>query len=208
MGEPQYYPVDIIKRTKEILKNNYEYFRKQDREVTFLINCLLGLVVTIAENERAKQFVFKQNIDDNFLAFIPDTLGFIGKAPSPEDWSKDDLIDADTQKVKSSSSFQVFRKKDLKGSKTKYWFINKIRNGIAHQNIDAGADTKGNNKADQNEDSVHQSDDGNKWTHVRLWNTSSSGIDFVIVFTIEQLLNFADELAQQYLQAVAENHDA
>ncbi|MDT8301623.1 MAG: HEPN family nuclease, partial [Sedimentisphaerales bacterium] len=77
-------------------------------------------------------------------------------------------------------SVKVGHKKDLKG-KNKLWLINKIRNGIAHQNI------KGINEND-------------RWIGVRLWNnTSASKKDFEIIFTIEELKSLAIALSDKYL---------
>lgn len=65
--------------------------------------------------------------------------------------------------------------------KTKQWFINKIRNSIAHQNID-GVSVKG------------------EWTGVCLSNIYSSRKDFEINFSVEELRNFALKLSTIYLE--------
>ena len=52
MSAIENYKIEFIKRTKEILEGNFQILEEKDREVTFLLNCLLGLIVTISENEK------------------------------------------------------------------------------------------------------------------------------------------------------------
>ncbi|UCE46511.1 MAG: hypothetical protein JSW47_12915 [Phycisphaerales bacterium] len=52
MAEMKSYPVEFIQRTHELLDKSFHDFAKEDREVTFLMNCLLGLIVTLSENEK------------------------------------------------------------------------------------------------------------------------------------------------------------
>jgi len=76
---------------------------------------------------------------------------------------------------------KVSHKDDLK-KKSKLWLINKIRNGIAHQNIE-GVNENG------------------KWIGVRLCNKNNdSKKDFEIVFAIEELKRFAITLSNKYLE--------
>lgn len=164
------YKIDIVKRTKEILDENYKSFEEKDREVTLLLNCLLGLIVAISENEKRKKKVFKDNIDDYFLSLIPDKVGFV-----ESNRVGDDLTDANIKQL----NVKVGHKEDLKG-KSQLWFINRIRNGIAHQNIEG----------------INEND---KWIGVRLWNTNASIKDFEIIFTIEELKNLATTLSGKYL---------
>jgi hypothetical protein len=164
------YKIDFIKRTKEILENNFQFFEEKDREVTFLLNCLLGLIVTVSENEKKEIKVFKGMIDDDLLNLIPDTIGFIEKNQVDEDLTNVDLTQLDI-KVGHKSSLK--RKKQL-------WLINNIRNGIAHQNIQG-----------INENGI--------WVGVRLFNTRDSIKDFEIIFKIEELKKFAVALSDKYL---------
>jgi hypothetical protein len=171
MGAIKNYKIDFIKRTKEILEENFQNFEEKDREVTFLLNCLLGLIVTISENEKTEKKVFKDNIDNDFLTMIPNKIGYVKR-----DRVDDDLTNVDLTEL----SVKVGHKKNLKG-KNKLWLINKIRNGIAHQNIEG----------------INEND---RWIGVRLWNnTSASKKDFEIIFTIEELKNLAIALSDKYL---------
>ena len=79
MSAPVNYKIEFVKRTKEILEENFQFFQEKDREVTFLLNCLLGLIVTISENEKRKNNVFRGAIDPDFLNLIPEKIGFIEK---------------------------------------------------------------------------------------------------------------------------------
>jgi hypothetical protein len=159
----------LVERTKEILEENYPLFEEKDREVTFLLNCLLGIIVTISENEKRKNEVFKGFIDDDFLDLIPEKVGFLKDIPQDHD-----LI------TRQYVRLGVGKKEDL-AQKSKLWFINRIRNGIAHQNID-------------------DISTGNKWIGIRLWNQKSSTRDFEIEYSIQELKIFALELAKIYLE--------
>ncbi len=173
MGEINKYSIDIIKRTKEILENNYKKFEKEDREVTFLMNCLLGLIIAISENEKRKRRIIKKTIDESFLNMIPSKIGFINSKSIQQDFTDTDL---------TKLCLNVGHKEELIG-KDKLWFINKIRNGIAHQNI------YGINK--------------NKlWVGVGLWNENNGKKDFEIVFTIKELKGLAIKLAKEYLRDI------
>ena len=139
------YRIDFIKRTKEILEENFQSFEEKDREVTFLLNCLLGLIVTISENEKTGKKVFKDNIDNDFLTLIPDKIGFVKRNRVDDDLTNVDLTELNVK---------VGHKEDLK-RENKLWLINKIRNGIAHQNIEG----------------INEND---KWIGDRLWNNTNA----------------------------------
>lgn len=170
------YPIGFIRRTKEILEKNYPHFEENDREVTFLLNCLLGLIVAVREAEvKSKVKVFDGNIDDDFLALVPETIGFV--KTTDNDIGKD-LTESNVNRV----DFPVSHKKDL-GNQTKPWLLKMIRHGIAHQNL------------------LPINNDG-EWVGVRLWNEPVRKVkDFEIVFMIEELKKFAIGLSSKYLNA-------
>ena len=170
MGEITNYKIEIIKRTKEILENDYPTYQEKDREVTFLMNCLLGLIIAISENEKKIRTVLKGNIDDDFLSLIPEKIGFMDSKKI-----KDDLTNSDLTQI----SINVQHKDNLT-SKDKFWFVNKIRNAIAHQNI-------------------YGINENQKWVGVRLWNMNNDKKDFEVIFQIDELKNFALKLAEMYL---------
>jgi len=172
MSAIENYRIDFIKRTKEILEGGYKDFEEKDREVTFLLNCLLGLIVAVSENEKRENKIFKGNIDNSFLELIPESIGFIEKGQDENDLANKDLTILD---VVVSHRTDLKRKKQL-------WFINKIRNCIAHQNVQ-GVNENG------------------KWIGVRLWNENASMKDFEIILTVEETKNLAIALANKYLKS-------
>lgn len=178
--ETENYKIDFVARTKEILEEDYSHFEGKGREVTFLLNCLLGLVVTISENEKENQQVFQGKIDDDFLELIPDKIGFYLN-PEQVNPEQESCILIDVSSVECR--VRVGHKKELR-KKTKLWLINRIRNGIAHQNIE-GISKEG------------------QWTGVCLWNIDKkSRKDFEIIFTIDELKNFAIGLSSRYLNEI------
>ncbi|MGA2782434.1 MAG: HEPN family nuclease [Smithella sp.] len=176
MGAIEKYKIEIVKRTKEILQDFYPTFIKEDREVTFLMNCLLGLIIAITEAEKIDKKLLRGKIDEEFIRNIPDKVGFIQLKRIDLDLADKDLTEI---------NLNVGHKSDLLG-RYKLWFITRLRNCIAHQNIYG-----------INEDS--------KWICVRLWNINNSKKDFEIVFTIDELKNYAIELATKYLETNQQN---
>jgi len=178
MGSNYDYPNEFVKRTLRLLKENFHIFNEKDIEVTLLLNCLLGLIVTVRENKkRNKLSFFDDDIDDHFLTFVPAKVGFVDSKPVSESY---DL----TKMNMNESNVSVSHKDDLK-KKPKFWLIDKIRHGIAHQNIEG----------------VNH---GGKWVGVRLWNGSNKGKkkNFEIVFTIKQLRKLAIEVSNKYLSFI------
>ena len=168
------YRIDFVKRTKEILESGYQNFKDNDREATFLLNCLLGLIITISENEKKSKSVFKGVIDSEFIEIIPSKIGFIKKYNTDTDYTHADLTEL---------ILKIGHRDSLIGMR-KLWFINKLRNGIAHQNIEA----------------INES---GTWTGIRLWNINNySEKDFEIIFTISELKNLAIKLSDIYLKTV------
>jgi hypothetical protein len=170
MSEIKNYKIDIVKRTNEILVDFYPIFKEDDREVTFLMNCLLGIIIAITENEKDSRNYLRGNIDDDFIKFIPENIGFIIAKNINEDLTNFDLIEINVK---------VGHKLNLIG-RDKFWLLSKIRNCIAHQNI-FGINENG------------------QWIGVRLWNMNNSKKDFEIVFTIDELKSYAIELASKFI---------
>lgn len=157
---------DFINRTKDILELEFKHMAEQDREVTFLLNCLLGTIVAVLESEEGKKQL-KGNVDGEFITLLPDEIGFIKKP-----LEQDSLINVTTGSIK----FEVGNKADIK-SVPKSWLLKKIRNGIAHLNIE-------------------WKNEGGQCKAIRLWNEPKPQIrDFEIVFTVEELREFAVRLS-------------
>jgi len=170
MSEIKNYRIDIVKRTREILSDYYPIFKEKDREVTFLMNCLLGIIIAITETEKFSRNFLRGIIDDDFIKAIPEKIGFI-----LSENIIDDLTNCDLTEI----NLNVGHKSDLIG-KDKFWLLSRIRNCIAHQNI-------------------YGINENKKWIGVRLWNMNNSKKDFEIVFTIDELKNYTIELANNFL---------
>jgi len=166
------YRIEFVERTRDLLNNNFSDFKDKDREVTFLLNCLLGLIVNVSENEKKTNLTFKGKINDDFLLNLPEKIGFIIKSSDKHNLTDSNLTKIDTK---------VGHKDDLKEC-TKLWFVNKLRNGIAHQNIEG-------------------INDNDVWTGLKLWNTTNELIDFEVIFTIEELKKLTLKIADDYLES-------
>lgn len=169
---PRNYPVDIVKRTKELIESQYQNIERQDSlEFTFLINCLLGLVVAVAEGDVKE---FKKPIDDDFLSYIPREIGFFKKG-----FVRVKNI-LENPRIETP---QLYGWNDLKGQ-SKEWFVGKLRNAIAHQHIAP---------IPEQEDVM--------WAGVKMWNEPIDGIvDFEIHLTKEELKNLAIKIAEDYIR--------
>ncbi len=173
---------EFVKRTKEILKKEFYNFVHKDREVTFLLNCLLGLIVTVSEIEKAEgNKVLDGEIDDKFLALIPKKIGFVNEK---------DGVDEDlgliNKKTVAELNIHVCHWDEL-SRKKKSWLLSKIRNGIAHLNIE-------------------WENDNEKIKAIKLWNKpfgpkNAKKKDFEIIFEIEKLRKFAIGLSTKYLNS-------
>ena len=109
---PEFYIDDLPFNTRRLVEECSSYIEEtMGLEVTFLINCLLGLVVIVSEKHKDKIGSKKLSI---FSSCLPDK--FIG---TRYNYSRIDTIE----------------KKDYCHISASY-FISKLRNGISHQNID------------------------------------------------------------------------
>jgi hypothetical protein len=185
MSSIKYYKIEFVERTLKLVEAMFENIKKeQDLEVTFLMNCLVGLIVTVAENKQSEHF-FSGNIDAGFVEKIPKTVWYLHKGKNSDCGN---LQEADSTKpffISEISDFAVKSKGDLitDVKYTKNQFLKKLRNAIAHQNVKS-----------RNEDG--------KWVGVRMWNeTKSNLVDFEIEFTIAELKNFAIYIANIYIEA-------
>jgi hypothetical protein len=77
------YQKEFGKRTVEVLEKGFEPLKKLGREVTFLMNCLLGTIVVISEKENKRNDLTRNSflagtIDETFFR----TLGI----PIKQEW--------------------------------------------------------------------------------------------------------------------------
>lgn len=171
---------DFVQRTNEMLKDNWPYLQDKDKEVTFLLNCTLGLIVAIAEDEEIAKnnfkTLFKDNFDRTFLDLLPKRIGFVD---SKETVCNDLTVDG------AEVNVVVGHKEDLV-EKDAPWLLKKIRHGIAHLNIRF-----------ENEDEQIKT--------IRLWNNPIHNKrlrDFEVVFEIKELRDFATKLSDRYFELI------
>lgn len=111
MGAVDNYSVEFPRRTLKLLQSfeakNIDY----NLNVTFLMNCLLGLIVTAIENSERRQLI-NGNVDDEMLSFLPDNVEL---------------------KV-ANQNLKEYPKSVLK-TRGKLATLKKLRNSIAHQHI-------------------------------------------------------------------------
>ena len=150
------FEIDFIERTKNlVIEYNGEY------KLTNLLNCLIGLI--ILPNERAQDdfpMVWDEEIKD--LPIYPD-LKILSFEP--------------IQKIDRQSGKITYYPKTLK------FFLKKLRNGIAHQNI-------------------KPINDGNLFVGVTISNRFQGIKDFEIEFRRKELQIFAIFIAEQYLHHI------
>ncbi|TRX33993.1 HEPN family nuclease [Flavobacterium restrictum] len=174
MSSIKNYQIDFVNRTKKLLSENFEDFKNRDLESTLLLNCLLGLIVVVSENEKNGNKSLKGKIDESFLNFIPQKIGFLIKSQHKKDLTEIELTNIQTE---------VGHRNDLTKFE-KLWFVNKIRNGIAHQNIEG----------------INEND---LWIGIKLWNTNNEKTkDFEVIFTMEELKKLALKIAEDYIISI------
>jgi hypothetical protein len=116
------YQKDFVERTKKLMENYYKCIEKEDElEVTFLINCLLGLVVVIAERGvTAAKGLIK---DKDFLRTIK--ICFLNKKTNNMQCV-----------IENNETTADVEHKETLGAYQYQWFLTKMRNAIAHQHIE------------------------------------------------------------------------
>jgi hypothetical protein len=112
MGAVNNYSTEFPIRTLKLLKSFQDKKIDYKLNVTFLMNCLLGLIVTAVENSERRQLI-QGNVDDEMLGFIPDNVELkIGNQPL------------------------LVHPKALLKTRGKLSTLKKIRNSIAHQHVE------------------------------------------------------------------------
>ena len=112
MGAVNSYSTEFPKRTLKLLKSFQDKKIDYKLNVTFLMNCLLGLIVTAVENSERRQLI-TGNVDDDLLNLLPENIELkIGN------WD-----------------LSILPKAALK-TRGKLSILKKIRNAIAHQHLE------------------------------------------------------------------------
>ncbi|WP_296331180.1 HEPN family nuclease [uncultured Treponema sp.] len=171
---------EFVERTKKLLESSFEEVESINHyEVTFLLNCLLGLIVAVSEFDSRKKEnkIFNKKIkdDSNFLAHIPSDIQYFDNTEV--------AIGSNYGRLhKRDYSVSEKNKEDLQTSDKKQdWYLKKIRNSIAHLNIEP-----------ENE--------GDKWIGVELYNEDQKMKDFSVVYKNTELKKFAIYIAGKYLE--------
>jgi hypothetical protein len=159
------YKREFIKRTGEVLETNFTTMSEKGIEFTFLMNCLLGTIVIIHEKEKEKE---KQKSRMGINSFLNRQL------------NDTDLLEIINRQPENMN---------LYSEKTIFEFLKQLRNGIAHQNIEAI------NVTNEKEST---------WEAVKIWNRTSQNQKDFVTFTKDNLKEFALELVAKYLEAEEE----
>lgn len=111
MGAVNNYNIEFPRRTLKLLQSFRDKKVDYNLNVTFLMNCLLGLIVTAVENSERQQLM-AGNVDNDLLNLLPDNVEIkVGNHP-----------------------LATFPKARLL-TRGKLSVLKKIRNGIAHQHV-------------------------------------------------------------------------
>jgi hypothetical protein len=165
---PKNYSIEFVERTKQVLEILEQKAKENNLEVTFLLNTLLGLIVMCSEKGKN---IFNKKIDDDFIEKI-----------IPQDIQITENITIEFKQGMDDKIERNITKKEFLISKEQIWFIEKIRNGIAHQNIEPNPNG------------------GEIWTHIRIYNKRNNKIDFGVTLSIDQLKKLALSIADTYLE--------
>ncbi|MDR0619699.1 MAG: hypothetical protein LBG17_07375 [Bacteroidales bacterium] len=170
------YKKEFGTRTVEVLEKGYRPLTTLGREVTFLMNCLLGTIVVISQKEddrkKAARAVEEAKIEENKTkaAKVVEEVGV-----------RNSFLDGEINE-------DFFNKLDIPVKQVlnvddRLDFISNIRHGIAHQHI-----KEKNGMNDKNE---------NTWKGVIIKNPDQN---FEIEFTTDELRKFAINLAKKYYE--------
>ncbi len=190
------YPKEFVARTVLLFDKVEKCAEKEGLEVTFLLNCLLGMLVSVLENIDKLD---KSNFDKSLFAIKLNSKELEGIIPESIKAIKDtDILKSYKEQINShgflkeitaenitieSSTINFIPKQTLLNNDL-IWLLRKIRNGIAHQNI-------------------MPTSESNNWKGIRLWNHNPQGIkNFAIEFNISQLRKFSKEIAERYLKSI------
>lgn len=183
---PKNYPKDFVERTLRLINECYDETKSKELEVTFLLNCLLGLIIATNENIENDDYFIKTRLNDSkLIKFIPKSIAQLDFKVFDKDIkdkiNKKSLINQLDDEITISSQIKIEKFKQLKNLTLKQ-FIRFLRNGIAHQNIMPTSNNE-------------------HWKGIRIWNHNSSGIkDFEIEFQIGELKKFAIFIGTKFIE--------
>jgi len=185
------YPKEFVERTSIMLEKLEPSAKENGLEVTFFLNCLLGMVVSTLENiDNCDKKLFNQKLnDENIRELIPNKIKAIRDSELTEVYKKKInqfgfLKNMNESEIEIKNlSIKFINKEELMNHNLE-WLLRKIRNGIAHQNIMPINDSK-------------------KWKGIRIWNYNNKGVqNFAIEFRINELKLFSKFIVQLYLKSL------
>jgi hypothetical protein len=180
------YPLEFVERTIDLIDKVSTFAKREGLDVTFLLNCTLGMIVATSENiELCDSQYFKKRICElESNKIFPTKIAYIDFNNDFKAYrdkiNKTSLLTLDGSTFSIASKIHV-NKYNQARNLTLVSLLKKIRNGVAHQNI-----------MPINQDKV--------WEGVRIWNHNKYGIkDFEIEFKVSELKQFALFLARKYV---------
>ena len=180
------YPKEFVERTIKLINSCYEDVKSKELEVTFLLNCLLGLIVATNENiENEEYFTKTKLLDKEILPFIPKTIAILNtnnlNKKIKEEINKKSLISQLENEFTIENTLNIDKYDQIKNLTLKQ-FIRYLRNGIAHQNLMATSNNE-------------------HWKGIRIWNHNNVGIkDFEVEFKISELRKFAIFIGEKFIE--------
>ncbi|MFB9121597.1 HEPN family nuclease [Bergeyella porcorum] len=180
------YPIEFVERTLLLVNNSFEEMKLKKLEVTFLLNCLLGLIIATNENIENEEYFSKTKLlNEEIIPFIPKTIAILNinamNKKIKEEINKKSLINQLDSVLKIQNTLNIDKFEQIKNLTLKQ-FIRFLRNGIAHQNLMATSDNE-------------------HWKGIRIWNHNSAGIkDFEVEFTTSELKKFAIFIGEKFIQ--------
>lgn len=180
------YPKEFVERTLRLIKECYSDAKTKELEVTFLLNCLLGLIVATHENiENSEYFISTRLTDPEVNKYIPKAIAKVNlkeiNTSIKEIINQKSLVTQLDDRIEFNNTINIEKYSQLKNMTLKQ-FVRNLRNGIAHQNLMATSDNE-------------------HWKGVRIWNHNSDGIkDFEVEFTISELKKFAVFVGEKFIE--------
>jgi len=186
------YPLEFVERTIRLLEELENPAKDADLEVTLLLNCMLGLLVSVSEmyeeNYAIAPFLEKLG-GEKLKGLIPAKMVTL-KPGQPLKPYKDEINEKEFLKHFSGPDrpkmlvkdveIELMSRKDIENSPF-CWLLKKLRNGIAHHNI-------------------HPINRHGKWKGIRIWNFKPNGVkDFAIELSVIELRNLALEIAHRFV---------
>jgi hypothetical protein len=153
------YDKEFVGRTIDLLDSFYSRNVNYELNATMLYNCMLGLIVTAVENANRNKLL-KDKVDKGLLSVLPEDLKILKR---------------------NKIHLQSFKKEEIK-SRSKIDFLKLLRNGIAHQNIEA-------------------KNENGKWIGVKIWNINRANKkNFEIELSNDEAYTLAKYIAQHYIK--------